>query len=131
MEKLTNKEEEIMHILWKLNKAFVKDVLAEIKEGQPHYNTLSTIIRNLEEKGYVSYTAYGKTHQYFPIISKEAYKKRFMNTAIQNYFNNSYKNMVSFFAKEEKISIDELKEIIALIETKNAQGKDSEKSETL
>src|SRR5690606_38536301 len=121
MEKLTNKEEEIMHILWKLNKAFVKDVLAEIKEGQPHYNTLSTIIRNLEEKGYVSYTAYGKTHQYFPIISKEAYKKRFMNTAIQNYFNNSYKNMVSFFAKEEKISIEELKDIIALIESENSK----------
>ena len=125
MEKLTNKEEEIMHILWKLNKAFVKDVLAEIKEGQPHYNTLSTIIRNLEEKGYVSYTAYGKTHQYFLIISKEAYKRRFMNTAIQNYFNNSYKNMVSFFAKEEKISIEELKDIIALIESENSKNTNS------
>lgn len=118
MQKLTNKEEEIMHILWKLEKAFVKDVLAEIKVDQPHYNTLSTIIRNLEEKGYVSYNAYGKTHQYFPIVSIEDYKKRFMNTAIEHYFNNSYKNVVSFFAKEEKISIDELKEIIALIENK-------------
>lgn len=118
MQKLTNKEEEIMHILWKLEKAFVKEVLAEIKEDQPHYNTLSTIIRNLEDKGYVSYNAYGKTHQYFPIVSKEAYKKRFMNTAIEHYFNNSYKNVVSFFAKEEKISVDELKEIIALIESK-------------
>ncbi len=118
MLKLTNKEEEIMHILWKLEKAFVKDVLAEIKTEQPHYNTLSTIIRNLEEKGYVDHNAYGKTHQYFPIVSKEAYKKRFMNTAIEHYFNNSYKNVVSFFAKEEKISVDELKEIIALIENK-------------
>tara|TARA_R110002050_G_scaffold92269_1_gene193119 strand:+ start:11042 stop:11401 length:360 start_codon:yes stop_codon:yes gene_type:complete len=116
MEKLTNKEEEIMHILWKLEKAFVKDVLAEIKEDKPHYNTLSTIIRNLEEKGYVSYNAYGKTHQYYPTVSKEAYRKGFMNVAINNYFNNSYKNMVSFFAKEEKISVEELKEIIALIE---------------
>ncbi|WP_091424160.1 BlaI/MecI/CopY family transcriptional regulator [Formosa sp. Hel1_31_208] len=119
MEKLTNKEEEIMHILWKLEKAFVKDVLAEIAGDKPHYNTLSTIIRHLEEKGYVSYNAYGKTHQYFPIVSKEAYKKRFMNTAIENYFNNSYKNVVSFFATEEKISIEELKEIIAIIEQKN------------
>ncbi|MFC4720798.1 BlaI/MecI/CopY family transcriptional regulator [Geojedonia litorea] len=118
MEKLTNKEEEIMHILWKLEKAFVKDVLEEIKHDKPHYNTLSTIIRNLEDKGYVSYTAYGKTHQYYPIVSKEAYKERYMNTAIENYFNNSYKNVVSFFAKEEKISLDELKEIIALIENK-------------
>lgn len=118
MQKLTNKEEEIMHILWKLEKAFVKDVLAEIKDDKPHYNTLSTIIRNLEDKGYVSYNAYGKTHQYFPIVSKEAYKKKFMTTAIENYFNSSYKNVVSFFAKEEKISVDELKEIIALIEKK-------------
>ena len=116
MQKLTNKEEEIMHILWRLEKAFVKDVLAEIKDDKPHYNTLSTIIRNLEEKGYVGYHAFGKTHQYFPIISKEAYKKRFMNVAIENYFNNSYKNVVSFFAKEEKISVEDLKEIIALIE---------------
>ena len=116
MQKLTNKEEEIMHILWKLEKAFVKDVLVEMQNEKPHYNTLSTIIRNLEEKGYVNYNAYGKTHQYFPIVSKEAYKKRFMTTAIDNYFNSSYKNVVSFFAKEEKISVDELKEIIALIE---------------
>ena len=118
MQKLTNKEEEIMHILWNLKKAFVKDVLAEIIEDKPHYNTLSTIIRNLEEKGYVSYTAYGNTHQYFPIISKEAYRKEFMNTAIENYFNNSYKNMVSFFAEEQKISAKELREILDLIEKK-------------
>jgi len=119
MQKLTNKEEEIMHILWKLEKAFVKDVLAEIKEDKPHYNTLSTIIRNLEEKGYVGYTAYGKTHQYFPIVSKENYRQAFMNSAIESYFNNSYKNVVSFFANEEKISVQDLKEIIKLIEKKN------------
>lgn len=124
MQKLTNKEEEIMHIIWKLEKAFVKDVMAEITEDQPHYNTLSTIIRNLEEKGYVSYKAYGKTHEYFPIVSKEAYKKRFMSTAIENYFNNSYKNVVSFFAKEEKISVEELKDIIALIESKKSEEAD-------
>lgn len=116
MQKLTNKEEEIMHILWKLEKAFVKDVLDAIETDKPHYNTLSTIIRNLEEKGYVSYKAYGKTHEYFPVVSKELYKKKFMNTAIENYFNSSYKNVVSFFAQEEKISVEELKEIIALIE---------------
>ena len=118
MQKLTNKEEEIMHILWKLEKAFVKDVLAEIKDDQPHYNTLSTIIRNLEEKGFVSHHAYGNTHQYYPIVSLEAYRKQFMNTAIENYFDNSYKNMVSFFAETEKISAKELREILALIEKK-------------
>ena len=118
MQKLTNKEEEIMQILWKLKKAFVKDILEEISEDKPHYNTLSTIVRNLEEKGYVSYTAYGKTHQYFPIVSIENYRKKFMNTAIDTYFNSSYKNLVSFFAEEEKISAEELREILTLIEKK-------------
>ncbi len=116
MQKLTNKEEEIMHILWKLKKAFVKEVMAEITEEQPHYNTLSTIVRNLEEKGYVEHNDYGKTHQYVPIIAIEDYRKGFMNTAIDNYFNSSYKNMVSFFAKEEKITAKELREILAMIE---------------
>jgi BlaI family penicillinase repressor len=118
MQKLTNKEEEIMQILWKLEKAFVKEVMAEITEDQPHYNTLSTIIRNLEEKGFVSYNAFGNTHQYFPIVKMEDYRKRFMNTAIDTYFNSSYKNMVSFFAEDEKISAEELREILAIIENK-------------
>ena len=118
MQHLTNKEEEIMHILWKLKKAFVKDILAEITEDQPHYNTLSTIVRNLEEKGYVAHKAYGNTHQYYPIVQLEDYRKKFMSTAIDNYFNSSYKNMVSFFAEEEKISAKELREILAIIEKK-------------
>ena len=118
MQKLTNKEEEVMHILWSLEKGFVKDVLAQITSDKPHYNTLSTIIRNLEEKGYVGHEAFGKTHRYYPLVQKDAYKKRFMNKAIENYFNSSYKNVVSFFAEEEKISVDELKEIIQLIENK-------------
>ena len=118
MQKLTNKEEEVMHILWKLKKAFVKDILAEITEDKPHYNTLSTMVRNLEEKQYVSYEAYGNTHQYYPIISLETYRKTFMKNAINNYFGNSYKNLVSYFAEEEKISADELREILKLIENK-------------
>ena len=118
MEKLTNKEEEIMHILWNLKQAFVKDVLAEIPEENLHYNTVSTIVRHLEEKGYVSHKAYGKTHQYFPAVTKEAYRKQFMNTATKKFFDNSYKNVVSFFAKEEKISAQELREILEIIEKK-------------
>ena len=119
MQKLTNKEEEIMHILWKLKKAFVKEIMAEITEEQPHYNTLSTIVRNLEEKGFVAHYAFGNTHQYYPIVSLEEYRKRFMNTAIDNYFNSSYKNMVSHFAKEEKISAEELRSILEMIEKKS------------
>ena len=116
MEKLTNKEEEIMKILWRLKKAFVKEIMQEITENKPHYNTLSTIVRKLEEKKFVGFTAYGKTHQYHPIITKEAYYKAYVNEDMVEYFDNSYKNIVSFFAKEEKISVDELKEIINLIE---------------
>ncbi|MCK0155843.1 BlaI/MecI/CopY family transcriptional regulator [Cellulophaga sp. F20128] len=119
MKKLTNKEEEVLKILWKLKKAFVKDVLAEFGDDKPHYNTLSTIIRHLEEKGYVSYTAYGNTHQYYPIIEKEAYRNGFMNRAIADFYSNSYKNLVSHFANEEKISVAELKEIINHIEKNN------------
>lgn len=116
MQKLTNKEEEIMMILWKAGKAFVKDILAEFRGEKPHYNTLSTIVRNLEEKGYVSHEVFGNTHRYFPLITKEAYRKRFINATIAEYYDNSYKSLVSLFAREEKISVKELKEIIALIE---------------
>ncbi len=116
MEKLTNKEEEIMRVLWKLKKAFVKEIVAELPEPKPHYNTISTVVRNMEEKGFIKYNAFGKSHQYYPAISKEAYKKNFMHKTIQHYFEDSYKNVVSFFAKEEKISISELKEIISIIE---------------
>ena len=107
-----------MQILWRLQKAFVKDIMAEITTDTPHYNTLSTIVRNLEEKGYVSHTAYGNTHQYYPIVKIEDYRKQFMKSAIDNYFGSSYKNLVSFFAREEKISADELREILDLIEKK-------------
>lgn len=118
MEKLTNKEEEIMRIIWKLEKAFVKEIIPHIKEQKLHYNTVSTIVRNLEEKEYVSHIAYGKTHQYYPVVTKEAYRKQFMNIATKRFFDNSYKSMVSFFAKEEKISAKELREILEIIENK-------------
>lgn len=120
MEKLTNKEEEIMRVLWNLKKAFVKEVVAELPEPKPHYNTISTVIRNMEEKGFIGHEAFGKSHRYYPAISQEEYKKTFMHKTIQHYFENSYKNVVSFFAKEDKISVNELKEIISIIE-KNQQ----------
>ena len=120
MEKLTNKEEEIMRVLWRLKKAFVKEVLAELPEPKPHYNTISTIIRNLEEKGYIEHESFGKTYRYQPAVTKEEYRKGFMQKTINNYFENSYKNVVSYFAKEEKISVNELKEIISLIENSDS-----------
>ena len=107
-----------MKILWKLEKAFVKEVLEAFDTNgeKPHYNTLSTIIRNLEDKGYVDHKAFGKTHQYYPIVTIEDYRKRFISSAIEDYFNNSYKSLVSFFAREEKISAQELREILEKIE---------------
>lgn len=118
MQKLTNKEEEVMKILWKLKKAFVKEILEEIGGEKPHYNTLSTIVRNLQEKGYVDHEVFGNTHRYFPIVSKEQYRKKYVNAAIVDYYDDSFKSLVSHFAAEEKISVEELKEIINLIEKK-------------
>ncbi len=117
MEKLTQKEEEVMQVLWRLEKAFVKEIVPEL-EGSNHYNTISTIVRKLEDKGYVGYEAFGKTHRYYPIVKKENYRSAFVNNALTGYFNNSYKNMVSFFAKEEKISAQELRDILEMIESK-------------
>jgi len=118
MQKLTNKEEEVMKVLWRLEKAFVKEILSEFEGAKPHYNTLSTIVRNLEEKNYVGHEAFGNTHRYYPLVSKETYRKQFVSKSLVDFYDNSYKSMVSFFAKEEKISVDDLKEIINLIEKK-------------
>jgi predicted transcriptional regulator len=104
-------------VLWQLEKAFVKEIVPQL-DGSNHYNTISTIVRKLEEKQYVGYEAFGKTHRYFPLVDKETYRTQFVNTAMTSYFNNSYKNMVSFFAREEKISAKELREILEMIESK-------------
>ena len=119
MQKLTNKEEGVMKILWHLKKAFVKEIQEEFAENKPHYNTLSTLVRTLVDKGFVGYEAFGNTHRYYPKISKESYRKQHISTSMADYYDNSYKNLVSFFAKEEKISVAELKEIISLIENKD------------
>ncbi|WP_149242941.1 BlaI/MecI/CopY family transcriptional regulator [Dyadobacter sp. 32] len=116
-EKLTNKEEEVMQVLWTLQNSFVKDMLPLFTEPRLHYNTLSTIIRNLEEKGYVGHRQFGNTYEYFPIVSKEDYQNHFvLKKVVGNYFNDSYKDLVAYFAKNEKVSPDELREIIRMIE---------------
>ena len=119
MQRLTNKEEELMKLLWKLRKAFVKELLEAFPgKRKPHYNTLSTMVRNLEEKGFVGHEAFGNTHRYYPLVSREAYRKEFIGETVADYFDHSYKSLVSYFASEEKISADELREIIDLIEKK-------------
>lgn len=112
LKELTKAEEEVMQVLWKNKKGFVKDLLEEFPEPKPAYNTVSTIVRILETKGFVDHKAYGKTHEYFPLISKEEYSDFMMNSMMKNYFGNSVKKMVSYFAKNNKLSLKELDEIL-------------------
>lgn len=115
MDTLTRKEEEIMQILWKLKKGFVKEILAELPEPKPSYNTVSTIVRILEKKEFVSYEAFGKTHRYFPLISKLAYKKQLFTGLLKDYFDNSYQSMFSFLVKEKELTESEIEEMKKII----------------
>lgn len=108
MKELTRAEEQIMQILWQLEEAFVNDIIDKIPEPKPAYNTVSTIVRILEKKGFVDHKAYGKTHQYYPLISKTDYTRTFMKSFIGSYFGNSFREMVSFFAKQDNMSIKEI-----------------------
>lgn len=126
---LTKAEEQIMHILWKLENAFVKDIIDKLPSPKPAYNTVSTIVRILERKGFVDYKAFGKAHQYHPIITKKEYTGKFMRGFIKSYFGNSYRQMVSFFAKEENLSVKEMEEIIALLSDKLDKKKKDGNSE--
>ncbi|MBL7728638.1 MAG: BlaI/MecI/CopY family transcriptional regulator [Dinghuibacter sp.] len=116
MEKLTIQEEEAMQVVWKVGEGNVKTFLGMLPEPVPPYTTLASTIRNLEKKGYVESRLVGNMYLYRPLISEEEYKKKFMNGFIRDYFENSYAELVSFFAKEKKISPEELKKIIAQIE---------------
>jgi BlaI family transcriptional regulator, penicillinase repressor len=113
---LTRAEEEVMLILWQLGRGFVKDVLAEMPEPKPAYNTVSTIIRILEKKGFVGYTAYGKTHEYHPLISQTDYKRYEMQQLLETYFDNSLTKLVSFFVKDHDLTTQDLDEIIQLMQ---------------
>ncbi len=111
MKELTKAEDQIMQILWEIKKGFVKDIIEKLSAPKPAYNTVSTIVRILETKGFVDHKAYGKTHEYFPIISKEKYSKFYLNNMVKGYFNGSFQNLVSFFAKENKMDITEMEEL--------------------
>lgn len=116
MEELTKAEERIMQVLWKLDKAFVKDIIEQIEEEpKPPYNTISSIVRLLEKKGYVAYKAYGKTYEYFPAISKDEYAKTTFSKLFSGYFDSSPTSLLSFMVKEEKLSEKDIEEIKALI----------------
>ncbi len=115
MKELTKAEEQIMHVLWELGNAFVKDIIQHLPDPKPAYNTVSTIVRILEKKGFVDHKAYGKTHEYYPLVTKDVYTKLFMRNFVRKYFSDSYPEMVSFFAKDRKLSVSELEEIKKMI----------------
>lgn len=116
MRKLTHKEEEIMKLFWENGGMFVKDMLETLPDPKPHINTVSTQVRILEKDGFLSHKQYGGSFKYYPIVSEEQYSKQSLTGLIKNWFGNSYKSAVSTLLKDEKITVDDLKELIAEVE---------------
>lgn len=111
MKELTKSEEQIMQIFWRINEGFVKDIIEHFPAPKPAYNTVSTIIRILEDKNFLSHHAFGRTFQYYSIISKQEYTKKHFKKIISNYFDGSYRSMVSFFSSQEDLTIDDLESL--------------------
>jgi len=116
MKSLTAKEEELMGFFWEKGPLFVKQILDFYEDPKPHFNTLSTIVRGLEEKGFLTHTTYGNTYQYFAQVSEEDFRKTTLNNVIKKYFDNSFLGAVSSLVKEESISLSDLKQLIAEVE---------------
>ena len=117
MIKLAKREEQIMQVFWQLERVFIKEIIPAMPDPKPHYNTVATIVKILEDKGFLAHAAVGNIFQYYPLVSREAYQKHAVKDIVSQYFNNSYPTMLAYFAKEQKISDDELKEIVKLIKT--------------
>lgn len=128
MEKLTAKEEEVMQVLWDLNRAMVRDIMNKLPNSDQPYTTVASIVRILEKKDFVSHKSYGKTHEYYPLISKAEYRRQKFKGLLTHYFDNSIESVVSFLVKEENISAEELEELSRMIakEPENKKDKDHE-----
>lgn len=124
MQTLTKAEERIMKILWKLEKAFVKDIIDEIPEPKPPYNSVSTIVRVLEKKGVVSYKSYGGSYQYYPLITKEEYAEASLGKLVNGYFGGSFKKLVHFFSKNENLDMQEVDELMNMLKEIKESKKD-------
>ena len=125
LKELTRAEDQVMQILWSIGRGVVRDIRDRMPEPKPAYNTVSTIVRILETKGFVDHKAYGKTHEYFPLISKEKYTRFYLNNMIRGYFNGSFQNLVSFFARDNKMDAADLERLLK--EMKNDEKSDSGK----
>ncbi|MBS1529904.1 MAG: BlaI/MecI/CopY family transcriptional regulator [Bacteroidetes bacterium] len=117
MQKLAKREEQIMQAFWNLEKAFIKEIIPELPDPKPHYNSVATMVKILEEKGFLSHETIGNIYRYYPVISKNEYQKHAMKDIVSQYFNDSYPSMLAFFAKEQKISEAELNEILEIIKS--------------
>ena len=116
MRELTRAEEQVMQVLWKIKKGFVKEILEHFDNPKPAYNTVSTIVRILQNKGFVTHKAYGRTHEYYPLISKGEYSKSHLTNFVNDYFSSSFEKMVSFFTKEKSLSLKEMEGIMKIME---------------
>ncbi len=117
MQKLGKREEQIMQAFWKLEKAFVKEIITEMPEPKPHYNSVATMVRILEEKGFLDHESFGNSFRYFPVITREEYQEHALGDIVKQYFDNSYPRMLAYFAKEKKLSKAELNEILNIIKS--------------
>lgn len=124
MKELTKAEEQVMQAIWGIGSGFLKEVIEALPEPKPAYTTVSTIIRILENKGFIGHTEFGKTYKYFPIVKKEDYANDFLSSFVNDYFENSFQNLVSFFTKKDKISLKELDEIKKIVEKNREKGDD-------
>lgn len=118
MIKLAKREEQIMQVFWDLEKAFIKEIIPHLPDPKPHYNSVATIVKILEEKGFLGHETIGNVYQYYPTVSREDYQGHAMKDIVSQYFDNSYPRMLAFFAKQQNLSEAELKEIITLIKNK-------------
>lgn len=118
-QELTKAELEIMQVIWQKEKVLVHDILAELPEPKPAYNTVSTIVRILENKGFVSHKAYGRTYEYFPIVGKDEYTNTYMRTVLDNFFEGSVSRMVNFFSAQKSLSLEEADEILKILSGDN------------
>lgn len=120
MQKLAKREEQIMQVFWMLGKAFIREIIPHMPEPKPHYNSLATMVKILEDKGFLGHEAVGNIFQYFPLVPKEEYQKHVMKDIASQYFDNSFPNMLAFFAKEENLTEEQVRNILDIIKNKKA-----------
>lgn len=118
MLKLATREEQIMQVFWDLKKAFIRDIIPLLPDPKPHYNSVATMVKILEEKGFLDHLAVGNMNCYFPIVTRDEYQKQAMKDIVSKYFDNSYPRMLAFFAKEQNLSEAELSEILKIIKSR-------------